>query len=58
MVNQENAYKKELGYKWIKAESSGISYLCPAKDVADVENPTESYLQAVCVDESTNPQNS
>ncbi len=58
MENRENAYKKELGYKWIKAEKTGISYLCPAKDLAGVENPTESYLQAVCVDESTNPHNS
>ena len=58
MVDQSNAFKKELGYKWIKAEHSGISYLCPAKSLEGVEKPTESYLQAVCVDESTNPQNS
>ncbi len=58
MENQENSFKRELGYKWIKAPSSGISYLCPAKDVKGMSEPTESYLQAVCVDESTNPQNS
>jgi hypothetical protein len=57
MVEATNAYKKDLGYKWIKAENSRISYLCPAKALDGVEKPTEGYLQSVCVDESSNPQN-
>jgi hypothetical protein len=52
-----NSFKKDLGHKWIKAPHSGISYLCPAHSLAGIETPSEGYLQAVCVDESSNPQN-
>jgi hypothetical protein len=58
MVDQNNSFKQALGHKWIKAPSSGLTYLCPAEAVQGMENPSEGYLQAMCVDESANPQNS
>jgi hypothetical protein len=56
MVDGMNEFKKELGVRWIKAES-GTSYLCPADAVDRIGNPSESQLQMICVDESKNPQN-
>jgi hypothetical protein len=49
--------KKGLGYEWIKSEATGNSYLCPVGSIKDKENATDEELKAVCVDESTNPQN-
>ena len=49
--------KLDVALLWIKA-SSGNTYLCPADAFRGVENPAESELQRLCVDESENPQNS
>ena len=49
--------KKRMGYEWIKSETSGTSYLCPVVSIKDKQSATDEELKAVCVDESTNPQN-
>ena len=49
-------FATEVNVKWIKAES-GNTYLCPASALSGLDNPTEEQLRAICVDESTNPQN-
>jgi hypothetical protein len=49
-------FKKEIGVKWVKAES-GTSYLCPVKSLQRLGTPNEEDLKKVCVDESDNPQN-
>lgn len=51
-----NEFKKELGVKWIKAES-GRTYLCPVKALDRIHSPSEEQLRMICVDESSNPQN-
>ena len=58
MTDELNAFKKEIGVKWVKAES-GTSYLCPlaAFKRLDTPNPKEEDLKKICVDESQNPQN-
>jgi hypothetical protein len=58
MKDELNAFKKELGVKWVKAES-GTSYLCPvaAFERLGTESPREDDLKKICVDESKNPQN-
>ena len=58
MADELNAFKKEIGVKWVKAES-GTSYLCPlaAFKRLDTPNPKEEDLKKICVDESQNPQN-
>ena len=58
MANELNAFKKELGVKWVKAES-GTSYLCPVAsfDRLGTATPKEEDLLKICVDESKNPQN-
>ena len=56
MENETNIYKRELGVKWIKAES-GTTYLCPVKALDRLEKPTEEQLKMICVDESQDPQN-
>ena len=56
MADELNAFKKELGVKWIKGES-GTSYLCPLKSFERLQNPDEEDLKKICVDESQNPQN-
>ena len=48
--------KKEIGVKWIKAES-GTTDLCPVQNLDRLEKPTENDLKLICVDESMNPQN-
>ena len=55
MENEKNIYKRELGVKWIKAES-GTTYLCPVKALDRLEKPTEEQLKMICVDESQDPQ--
>lgn len=57
MTNEMNNYKKDLGYKWVKADS-GNTYLCPVKSLQDMNNPSEDDLRSICVDESNDPQNS
>jgi hypothetical protein len=58
MADELNEFKKEIGVKWVKAES-GTSYLCPvtAFERLGSSNPKEDELKKICVDESQNPQN-
>ena len=42
-------FKKEIGVKWVKAES-GTSYLCPVKALQRMGTPNEADLKKVCVD--------
>jgi hypothetical protein len=49
-------FKKEIGVKWVRAES-GTSYLCPVTAFSRLQNPQETDLKKICVDESQNPQN-
>ena len=58
MEDKLNAFKKELGVTWIKADS-GTSYLCPVASYnrLGTTHPKEDDLKKICVDESKNPQN-
>jgi hypothetical protein len=58
MADELQAFKREIGVKWIKAES-GTSYLCPlaAFERLGTPSPKEEDLKRICVDESMNPQN-
>jgi len=56
MKNDIEEFKREVGVKWIKAES-GTSYLCPTTSFERLNNPSEDELKKICVDESQNPQN-
>lgn len=58
MTDELKEFKKEIGVKWIKAES-GTSYLCPmtAFNRLETTNPNEEDLKRICLDESENPQN-
>ena len=58
MADQLQSFKKEIGVKWVKAES-GTSYLCPVKAFERLGSakPKEEDLKKICVDESQNPQN-
>ena len=56
MADELEAFKKEIGVKWVKADS-GTSYLCPLAAFERLENPKEEDLKKICVDESQNPQN-
>jgi hypothetical protein len=51
-----NEFKKELGVKWIKAQS-GSTYLCPVDALKRLDSPNEEQLKMICVEESHNPQN-
>jgi hypothetical protein len=53
---QENEFKKELGVRWIKADS-GTTYLCPVNALERLEDHSEDKLKMICVDESSNLQN-
>jgi len=55
-MTEHESNKKNLHMEWIKAES-GSTYLCPADKLAELDNPTESQLKSICVDESENPHN-
>ena len=56
MYDQEKAYKKNLGVKWVKA-NSGNTYLCPIGAFKAGDKPSEDQLRSQCVVESHNPQN-
>jgi hypothetical protein len=58
MTDDLQAFKREIGVKWIKADS-GTSYLCPVNAFERLQkaNPDEEDLKKICVDESENPQN-
>ncbi len=57
MADDLQEFKKEIGVKWIRAES-GTSYLCPLASFARLGgSPKEDDLKRICVDESQNPQN-
>lgn len=56
MSEKEKEFKREIGVKWIKAQS-GNTYLCPVDAVTRLSNPTEEELKLICVDESRNPEN-
>ena len=57
MADELKQFNKEIGVKWVKAES-GTSYLCPIKafDRLGDAKPKEADLKKICVDESQNPQ--
>lgn len=57
MFKQEDEFKKELGVKWIKT-TSGNTYLCPVDAFDRLKDPKEEDLKKICVDESSNPENS
>jgi hypothetical protein len=56
MSKSEREFKRELGVRWIKAES-GNTYLCPVDAIKRLSNPSEEQLKLICVDESLNPEN-
>jgi hypothetical protein len=58
MADELQEFKKEIGVKWVKADS-GTSYLCPvaAFERLGSSKPKEEELKKICVDESQNPQN-
>jgi hypothetical protein len=56
MSDELSEFKRELGVKWIKAES-GNTYLCPVAALKRLDNPTEDQLKMICVDESQDPHN-
>jgi hypothetical protein len=58
MADELQEFKKEIGVKWVKAES-GTSYLCPVAAFQRLGSPKpkEEELKKICVDESQNPQN-
>lgn len=56
MSHEKEEFKKELGVKWIKA-NSGNTYLCPVDALDRLKKPTENELKLICVDESANPEN-
>jgi len=55
-MEEKNQFSKEIGVKWIKADS-GNTYLCPVASLEKLPQPTEDQLKMICVDESENPQN-
>jgi len=56
MADELDAFKREIGVKWVKADS-GTSYLCPLAALERLGNANEEDLKKICVDESENPQN-
>ncbi len=48
--------KAGLGFVWIRSES-GNTYLCPAAAASGLRSATDEELQAIGVDESSNPHN-
>ena len=55
-MEQQNEFKKELGVRWIKADS-GHTYLCPVDSLKRLDDPSEADLKKICVDESESPHN-
>ena len=49
--------KRNFGFKWIKSNDSGNSYLCPVGRFHDNEKISDDDLEKYCVNESNNPQN-
>ena len=49
--------KRRMGFKWIKSQESGNTYLCPTDFSRRSDQMSESDLRRHCVDESSNPQN-
>jgi len=56
MENSEER-KRSFGFKWIKSNDSGDSYLCPVGTFQDNEDISDDDLEKYCVNESNNPQN-
>ena len=56
MADELSPFKRELGVKWVKAES-GTSYLCPLAALERLDTPNEADLKKICVDESLDPHN-
>ena len=52
----ESADFTRQSFKWIRSDS-GTSYLCPVEAIQGRSGLTEEELNAVCVNESLNPQN-
>ena len=57
MEQERSKIKQQFGIQWIKSDN-GNTYLCPVDALKGIENPTESDLQRLCMDESNNPHNS
>jgi hypothetical protein len=57
MYDESRERKQRFGFKWIKSESSGETYLCPLGAFNDRQFLIEQQLESVCVKESHNPQN-
>ena len=56
MAEELKEFTKEIGVKWVRADS-GTSYLCPVAALGRLNQPNETELKKICVDESQNPQN-
>ena len=56
MMEATNETKRDLGVKWVKADS-GVTYLCPTDVLDRIDAKSEYELRMICVEESTNPQN-
>jgi hypothetical protein len=41
-------------FRWVKSDN-GTTYLCPAGE--NLNGASDDILQAICIDESANPQN-
>jgi hypothetical protein len=56
MSSHSKEFKKEIGVRWIKAQS-GNTYLCPVDALDRLNDPSEEQLRQICLDESSNPEN-
>jgi hypothetical protein len=54
---ESKARKSEISTKWVKAEDSDTTFLCPTNKLSGLRGRTEEELRSICVDESNNPQN-
>ena len=49
--------KANLGLKWVKADDSDATYLCPTDKLEGLGDTSDASLKSICVDESHNPRN-
>ena len=55
--DENQARKASIDTKWIKADDTGNTYLCPTNKLTDIRGRSDAELRSICVDESLNPQN-
>jgi hypothetical protein len=55
--NESQERKSNVGLKWIKADDSDSTYLCPTDKLSGLRGTSDAELRSICVDESQNPQN-